>query len=260
MDGKLPSGLISFLGFKSMLNQVTSTKTLAKGQRSNLWFERLMAIVVLLNVVLVMFDWSYIPWRDLYVAHTPQLAGWYGAQFKGIEPHRSTQAYLTTVEQLEVAIERQGLSSDAVGILLAALRSESAEMVDANPFFSANKTGILERIKHRMRRHLEVDSAKQAFQIFWSQDYLTRMGWQRELEFFNQKIRPLIATNYYRSVDEYGNLVDRFWQIDLWFIGLFTIELAARLIYLMRRYRLSFLDAIVWRWYDLQNMVMVVWM
>jgi hypothetical protein len=43
-----------------------------------------------------------------------------------------------------------------------------------------------------------------------------------------------------------------FWTIDIWFILLFAIELFARSFYLSRRYKnLTWLDAVLWRWYDL---------
>jgi hypothetical protein len=47
------------------------------------WFERIMAMVALLNLVLVIGDLSYIPLRDLYLRLLPGLTTWYGETFKG---------------------------------------------------------------------------------------------------------------------------------------------------------------------------------
>jgi hypothetical protein len=207
-----------------------------------LWFERLMAVTVLVNFGLILFDWSYIPWRDFYLRQLPGLTQWYGDRVKGIEPHRATEIYLNTVDRLEQELQ-QGTVAPST---LASLRSQSAELVDENPFQSANKSGTLERIKKRMRQSTQKDSSKDAFNAFWTAPFSPT-----KLTFFNQRIRPLIATNYYRGVSENGDPIDLFWQIDLGFIALFGLEFLARTYTLSRRYRLPWRDTMVWRWYDL---------
>jgi hypothetical protein len=216
-----------------------------------LWFERLMTIAVLLNLALVAFDLSYIPWRDFYFKHLPAFTQWYGAQFKGIEPYRSTEAYLETVEILEEQIVQTGVQSPQVAQMLDRLRTQSAEMIEEDPFQTANKSGTLERIKRRMREQTQQESSKQAFERFWSQSYLAATGWNPSISFFNRRIAPLIRSNYFRGINENGNPIDQFWKIDLWFVGLFGAELLARTIYLCRRYRVTWLDALMWRWFDL---------
>jgi hypothetical protein len=212
-----------------------------------------MAIVALVNLGLVFFDMSYIPWRDVYLRYLPQFTQAYGQQFKGIEPHRSTVAYLDRVSQLENQVALTGLQSAPSRSLLAQVQALSDEIIDENPFQSANKAGTLERIKRRVREYTRVeDSSKRAFNTFWSEAFLRQNGWQPSIEFFNRRIRPLIETNYYRSIGENGEPIDSFWQLDLWFIGLFAAEYLARTFYLSRRYRgASWLDTMIWRWYDL---------
>jgi hypothetical protein len=125
-------------------------------------------------------------------------------------------------------------------------------MIDENPFEAAGKSGTLERIKRRLRDRVGEASSKQAFAKFWSEAWLSQAGWTDSIEFFNRDIRPLIATNYYRNIGENGEFIDRFWQIDLWFTGLFAAEFLARTFYLSRRYKgTSWLDTMIWRWYDL---------
>ncbi len=103
-----------------------------------------------------------------------------------------------------------------------------------------------------MRDRTRQESAKTAFATFWSQAYLTQNGWVSEINFFNQKIRPLIAANYYRAIGENSEFIDDFWLIDLPFVILFSVELLARSFYLRRRHpSFSWLNAILWRWYDL---------
>ncbi|WAL60018.1 hypothetical protein [Thermocoleostomius sinensis] len=238
-----------------MTIQSQPKKIIASEKRSKfkrLWFEKLMAAIVLLNFVLVLFDLSYVPWRDFYLVQAPQFTQWYGQQFKGISEERFTVHYLDKVQALEDQVAVSGVQSPQVAALLDELQTVSAQMVNEDPFQGAGKSGTLERIKHRMRERLDRDSAKEAFAVFWSQDYLTEAGWTESIEFFNQEISPLIATNYHRQIGFDGNPLDRFWRIDLWFTGLFALEFLARTIYLSRRYQgTSWLDAVVWRWYDL---------
>lgn len=215
------------------------------------WYEKLAALLALGNLVLVTFDFSYVPLRNFYLRQLPQIIPVYD-QLKGIEPHRETQAYLRTVNQLERQLAQSGAQGPKVKGLLADLRNQSATMVDENPFQLADKTGTLEKIKNRMREHIGTESSKQAFGIFWSQARLTQVGWPQELAFFNTEIRPLIETNYFRRIGENGEFVDQFWQIDLFFIGFFGVEFLVRTFYLSRRYRgTAWIDTMLWRWYDI---------
>ena len=210
-----------------------------------------MAILVLANFGLVVFDLSYIPFRDLYLRYLPAFTRWYGESFRGIEPERSTAAYLQTVEALEEQVALGGLSSPEAQARLTDLRSLSIEMIDENPFAVVNKSGTLEQIKNQMRDRIKTESAKEAFETFWSRTYLVEEGWRNSIQFFDDKIKPLIETNYYRPIGENGVPINRFWQIDRWFIGIFGVEFFLRTLYLSRRYRgTNWLDAILWRWYD----------
>ncbi|MBD2102708.1 hypothetical protein H6F94_17780 [Leptolyngbya sp. FACHB-261] len=210
-----------------------------------------MALIALIDLGWVAFDLSYIPWRDVYLHNLPALTQRYDP-LKGIEPHRDTQRYLATVAQLERELAQAGPQAPQVESLLANLREQSATMIQENPFEVANKTGTLEKIKRRVREHIGNDSSTQSFNIFWSQEHLTRDRWPQEIAFFNDRIRPLVQTNYWRATGENGEPVDQFWRIDLIFIGIFGLEFLVRTFYLSRRHRhLSWFQAVLWRWYDL---------
>lgn len=215
------------------------------------WFEKVMALVILMNLILVVFDLTYIPLRDLYLRKLPEVPALYDG-VKAIQPQRDTQQYLDTVDRLKRRLAKTEFSDPQVKTLLESLSNQSIALIDENAFAIASKVGTLEKIKNRMREHLKQDGAKQAFQVFWSQDYLTEVGWPQALGFFDQEIRPLMATNYFRPIGETGQFVDYFWQIDRFFIGLFGLEFLIRTFYLSRRYSgTSWLDAMLWRWYDL---------
>ncbi|HEY9633256.1 MAG TPA: hypothetical protein V6D14_07615 [Coleofasciculaceae cyanobacterium] len=257
----------------SSLQKLTPSKNQA---RRNLWFERVMAILALVNLLLVLFDLSYIPMRDFWlqgririlgftlgpvqfpgftleIPHPP-ITRWYDP-IKGIEPYRDTQQYLQKVDELEGQISQTGVRSPQVEVILQDLRRRSAEIVDTNPFQVANKTGTLEKIKNRMRVHVlksKDASAKESFRTFWSQNYLATRGREQGLGYFNREIRPLFETNYYRPIGENGEFIDRFGLIDFPFFVLFGLEFLARTwVISRRRIGISWLDAMLWRWYDI---------
>jgi hypothetical protein len=262
----------------SSLQKLTPTKSQSQVRRS-LWFERGMALIASANLVLVLFDLSYIPLRNFWLqgriripllnqtlkVPLPPIAKWYDL-YKGIEPHRETYAYLQKVNQLEKTLGFTESSPLQTQEILTQLRSQqtvkiledlrlsSEEMINTNPFQVANKTGTLEKIKNRMREHVpnQENSAKQSFRQFWSQNYLELNGVKGELNFFNEEIRPLIETNYYRPIGENGEFVDRFWKLDLPFVILFGLEFLARTWLISRRHvGVNWRDAMLWRWYDI---------
>ncbi|KAF3891173.1 MULTISPECIES: hypothetical protein [Nostocales] len=210
-----------------------------------------MALLASANLLLVLFDLSYVPWRNLYIQKLPEITHIYDP-IKGIEPHRETVEYLKTVDALIEQVSQTGLSSSQVETTLAKLRNLSNEMVDSNPFAGAGKSGTLEKIKNRMRDRVNLESSKKAFATFWSQAYLSKRNWTQEIRFFNKAIRPLIATNYYRRIGEDSEFIDNFWLLDLPFIVIFAVELLARSYYIKRSHPgFSWFNAILWRWYDL---------
>jgi hypothetical protein len=200
--------------------------------------EALIALIALANLGLVLFDLSYIRFRDLYFRYLPQLTQRYD-WVKGIEPHRDTEQYLTEVDRLEAAIAQQGLSSPQVTQVLADLQERSLNIIQEDPFRVANKSGNLEKLKNRMRKHMGTKSARDSFRTFWSLQHLNGQNWQAELAFFNRHFRPLMAVNYFRPIDESGDFVDRFWILDIGFVGLFATDILLRILWIRQRHRTS---------------------
>jgi hypothetical protein len=99
---------------------------------------------------------------------------------------------------------------------------------------------------------MDNESAQGSFRAFWSVEHLQKNLWTREIKFFNAKIRPLIASNYYRPFGESGDFVDYFVVIDFPFVVLFGLDYLIRTFYLSRRHQgISWRDTLLWRWYDL---------
>jgi hypothetical protein len=228
-------------------------------KRRQIWFERLIALIATSNLLLVIFDTTYIGWRDFYLKKLPQLTQLYDP-IKGIEPHRDVVTYIKVVQQLEEQVAQTGLQSTQVASKLEEVRLLSSEMIDSNPFAAVGKSGTLEKVKNQIRERVTQPktnspgkkSAKAAFNTFWSQAYLSKRGWKQEINYFNQQLKPLITTTYYRQIGENGEFKDKFWLIDLPFLVIFATEFIGRIYLIKRRnpeYR--YLEAILWRWYDL---------
>ncbi|URR36341.1 hypothetical protein NBE99_04180 [Thermosynechococcus sp. HN-54] len=234
----------------------------------NRTYERIMVAIASVNFLLVLFDLTYIPLRDFWllgkvripliqrVIYLPQplpITPLYDP-IKGIEPHRATQQYINTVNQLRQTITTEGVDAPATQALLAQLREQSKTMVDTNPFALANKTGTLERIKNLMRLRVfgsRDASSKQSFERFWSAEYINERDWQTNLAWFEEQIIPLMATNYWRGYGEDSNFIDHFDAIDIPFNLLFFVEFLGRTFWLSRQYRgARWRDAMFWRWYD----------
>ena len=245
--------------------------------RPKLWFERFMALVAVINLAIVAFDLSYVPLRDFWLSGQvtvgginsayikldgikldllPQNASKFITQYdavKGIIPNRDTEEYLDKVEQLKQELAVNGVDSSIANNLLGDLRRRSIEIIQTDAFSEANKTGNLERIKNRMRSHLpnKENSAKTAFWRYWTvANFQGKVN--EELDFYDTEIKPLMATNYYRVVGENGGYVDYFGLIDFPFGVVFALEFLGRTWFISRRrIGVSWLDAMLWRWYDI---------
>ncbi|MFY7934230.1 MAG: hypothetical protein ACOVO7_16800 [Microcystis aeruginosa] len=259
-------------------------------------FETCMALLVLCNYILVIFDLTYIPLRDFWLQGRLQITllrfnepiklGPISFQelqippdkpleipfvkgiakydvVKGIKPYRSTSEYLDTVDKLNELINQKVFNPEfnlqeyrqEIEKILDNLRQKSVNMIDNNPFALAEKTGTLEKIKNKMRLRVfktENVSAKAAFQKFWTWDYLSQNGWEKELKFFNQEIQPLIETNYFRPLGEDGRPIDNFEAIDFLFGTIFFWEFMLRTWWIARTHKgLRWREAMLWRWYDI---------
>lgn len=237
----------------------------------SLWIERLLIVVAWINLLLVAFHITYIPLRSWYLraallmrdwgAETPLLKQVIGPPgdvrlfydpIVGIEPERQTQAYLKTVDELVMVLERGGIESPKVSPLLADLRERSMEMINQNPFALSDRIGSLEIIKNRMRDRLGIESSKRAFETFWSISYLRERTWTRELRFFDREIRFQLQSNYFRSIGEDGRPADYFGIIDTPFIILFGLDFIVRTWWIQRRYSALSLQAAAFsHWWNL---------
>ncbi|MEM8674377.1 MAG: hypothetical protein AAGF83_10960 [Cyanobacteria bacterium P01_G01_bin.67] len=224
----------------------------------NSFWQKLVALIAAINLLLVLFNLSYLSSRDFYYENVPMLVRIYDP-IKGIESHPDTEAYLQTAELLQQEITRNRPFSKETEQLLASLRQQSIYLIEENPFAAANKLATFAKLKHRMEYRLQTRSAKAAFNRFWSQEYLSQANTVEELDFFNHKIAPLLKTNYYRRIDANGIQIEHFWQLDIFFIIFFALEYLSRTFKVAQdKADLSWWDAMMRCWYDLL-MLLPLW-
>ena len=213
------------------------------------WGQKFIAAIALINLILVLFNISYLPLRDFYFNRTPLLIRIYDP-VKAIEPHPDTTAYLQTSDRLTQKIIA-GESITEAEELLASLRQQSFYLIEENPFLSSNQLGTFAKLKHRMEYRMHTRSTKEAFAQFWSQEYLSQVDTQGELAFFSSKIEPLLKTNYYRRIDANGVEIDNFWRIDIFFMLFFALEYFIRTFSIARKDNLNWGQAMLRYWYDI---------
>ncbi len=214
-------------------------------------WHQLMAVLMLVNLALVGFNLSYVTLRGLYLRYTPALVQFYDPVL-GIESQPLTQNYLHTVDQLTDSVAQTGLESAPTQALLTDLRSQSHLLISENPYLVSNQMPVFAKLKRRLRGYMDTSSAEEAFARFWQADYLAQTGWEPAIGFFQARIQPLLARNFYREINEMGQYVDEFWRIDSIFMVIFGVELLGRTYgNSRRRPGVNWGDAIARQWYEL---------
>ena len=232
-----------------------------------LHWDRAVALWAGVNLVWVVFDITYLPLRTFWLQRNltplpqvplvvplsvlPDITPLYDP-VKGIEPHRETQAWLSAFQQLDRALQEP-----QPAVVVEPLRQRqlqlTLQMLHENPFAASGNSGTLEKLKNRLRQHAGLDSARQSAALLLSASWQQQHDWAAERRFWQQQILPLVATSYWRSIDENGRPTDHFWRFDLLlFQSVFALDIALRVLRLRRRFpALGWRDALLRRWIDL---------
>ncbi|MEB3352358.1 MAG: hypothetical protein VKM01_08560 [Cyanobacteriota bacterium] len=242
------------------------------GSRLGRQWDRFVALWAAFNLLWVAFDLTYIPLRTFWLQRTlqvvpslgfsvplpflPDITRWVDP-IKGIAPHRETEAYLQAFAELDRAmggaVGAAGPPTAGQRLLLRRQVQLTEQMIDTNPFLASNAAGTMERIKNRLRSRSGLESAKQSAALLLSPEWLARHPWSQERQFWTTRVTPLVATNYWRSLDTNGQPTDYFWRYDLaLFQSVFLLDILLRAVRLRRRLPgLSWNEALLRRWIDL---------
>ena len=223
-----------------------------------------MVYLAVINVSLILFDLTYLWLRPQYFRLLPIVTDIYDP-VKGIEPHPLTERYLEVADETD-ALLAAGVSSVELGPRLSELRELSTQIVTDNPFERSGQTRSLIRLQVGVKDYLQREgtlpasvrpSGEETLELFWSLEPSPELMGARS-GFFQSELRPLLAVNYHRAYDLDGELVDKFWLIDLPFLLIFAFEFGVRWYLSIRRSDLSkwFLFPIL-NWYDLLGIIPV---
>ena len=229
-------------------------------------WDRLVAIIATLNLAWVLVDLSYIPLRNFWLQRnlypvpslplvvplpwlpdiTPVLD-----PLKGIRPHRETQAYLDGFKRLDQALQTDS-SLESTITLLKQQQKLTENLISSQRLLSSSNASALDQLKNRLRARTGLNSAQQSADLLLSEGHINQSGWNRERQFWNQQILPLVEINYWRSIDENGRPTDLSWRVDAPFQLLFLLDIVLRSLRLKSRYpAIRWRDAVLRRWIDL---------
>ncbi|MCS7297018.1 MAG: hypothetical protein NZ611_02220 [Bacteroidia bacterium] len=222
-------------------------------QRLETAWDVFMLIAAVANLILILFDLSYISLRPTYIKYLPQLVRWYDP-YKGIEPHWLTHAYQKLADSLHQewrhsprpTPERLQAFGDTLYVLSLRILSE-------RPYERFGLMGYQELLKEKVKTFVQDQygeklSSSEAFRRFWQ---LTRENTALHLDFYQRELRYLLQVNYYRHYDLSGDFVDNFWRLDLPFLIFFWIEFWGAWIVAIRTRRYAYWWMYpVAHWYD----------
>jgi hypothetical protein len=149
-----------------------------------LWYERAIALIILLNVGLVLFDATYVKSRNQHLWINWNIFEWQDTP---------QEDYVALVEGLNQAVSNQGLESLGVQSLLSQVQAESLDILVENPPFRLlGKYSHLHQIQQRIIESTGLTDLNAAIAQFWSRDFIARRGWESHWTEFNIHIRPLL--------------------------------------------------------------------
>jgi len=229
---------------------VINLKPLRSKQFPRIFLDLLMLFLAVVHLVLLVFDSTYLHFRNLYYYYLPTVVKQYD-QVKGITPHQFTSEYLGLASEYFNACRSTGQVDRS---LQNRLIERSDQMIEENPFERAGQTGQLETVKENIRRFTGIKtSSKKAFRSFWSEG-CARLELREN--FYHRRVARYIQTNFWRAIDTNGQPVDWFVGVDLGFILIFLLEFLISWILAVRRMgsdqKILFP---LYHWYDLVSCI-----
>lgn len=215
-----------------------------------------MVQLALLNLVLLLFDFTYLRFRTWYLRHVPVVTRLYDP-VKGIEPNPLVAGYL------ELAAALGGSPSETERArLLEELRRTGREIEESQPFARVGQQADARIFDHRLREFVAARDGLEAATLT-SPRALERLWSPRDdaalaatLAFFARDLAPILEANYYRAFDAGGDFVDYGWLVDLPFLLLFSVEFYGNwwLSWRRREHTEWWVYPVV-RWYDFLGIV-----
>ena len=220
------------------------------------WF---MVWVAIVNLGLILFDFTYLTFRPFYLRYLPVVTGIYDPVL-GIGPHPMTEAIVREETELRRVLA-QDQSPGAVHEQVARLRVLTYRIVKENPFDRSEQHYKVEAFRDVIAggSELALDNAqlrdpwRDAVDRFWPEESEVLAS---RLIVFDAELEPLLETNYFRAVDSRGRLQTYFWLIDLPFLLFFWLEFGARwVLAVSHKLYTHWYFFPVLNWYDLIGLI-----
>lgn len=185
-----------------------------------LWDVFMLGVAVL-NLLLVLFDLTYISLRPRYIRQAPSITAWYDP-YKGIEPHWTTESYRKLADSLATQWQKGGgtLSEAELAAFGDTLFALSAKILSERPYERFGLMAYQEQLKNKVKAFVQTHYAEKlsgtaAFRRFWA---LSPTNAALHLDFYQKELRYLLNVNYYRKYDLSGEYVDESggWTYPFW--------------------------------------------
>lgn len=226
---------------------------LSRRSLENAW-DVFILIITGINLLLILFDFTYLTFRPQYVRYALHIVQWYDP-IKGIEPHRITESYRLVADSLYNELKKPDsqLSAPVLKTAGDSLTRLSLIILAQRPYERFGLMAYQERLKADVVSYVERTTGRkvrseEAFRIYWS---LTSENAVERLEYYHKQLRYYLMVNYYRHYSLSGSYVDNFWKLDLPFLLFFWAEFWAGwfISVRFRRYRAWWLYPLT-HWYD----------
>ncbi|MCX8113084.1 MAG: hypothetical protein N3E49_07845 [Bacteroidia bacterium] len=227
-------------------------------QRLETFWDVFMLSMAAFNLMLIVFDLTYISIRPWYIKHAPRVVGWYDA-YKGIEPHWITDGYRQLADSLYRGWKQRGsLSPIQLQAFGDTLYKLSLRILSERPYERFGLMAYQELLKEKVKQFIQEQYGErlrggEAFRRFWQ---LTPENAALHLDFYQRELRYLLLVNYYRQYDLSGDYVDKFWKLDLPFLVFFWMEFWGAWVVAIRTRRYAYWWMYpVAHWYDVLALI-----
>jgi hypothetical protein len=233
-------------------------KLLERNWSPRLAWDLFMVLVATVNLLLILFDFTYLTLRPYYTRFLPVVTHVYDPVL-GISPHPLTEELLDQATRLRAELAANP-SAEEIRSRTELIRNLTYRSIRENPFDRSQQEFTLEALEDVVWTETsdsfapnERDPWNQAVDAFWPEDPVTL---ESRLGLFDSRLRPMMENNYYRAVGPSGRFQDLFWLIDLPFLLFFWLEFGIRWILAQRerRYPRWFFFPI-YHWYDFIGLV-----
>ncbi len=235
----------------------------------NYWnrWDQFIALIALLNLSWIFFDVSYLPMRNFWLNKKVHILNspsrkislkWLPTvterydKIKGIQTNYSTNTLEEISYNLNKSISKNGFNDPTSELLLSQYNLQVKGLLKNLDQSSPRNYEKIALLKHILRVRSGEENHLNASDKLLNISYLKRSNWAEEKYFWENKVMPILRTNYFRVLDIYGEPVDYSWKIDLPFQLIFLIDILIKVIRTKLQFPfISFRSAIFKRWLDL---------